>query len=345
MSPPVSLIISPSRTQHFSGDSLSLSCEGQSDSTGWRVRGYTHSGSVSDCSSDWGSVTGSKCTIGYLYTYHTGVYWCQSESGGSSNPVNITVHNLPTTTLTVASQSPVFTGESVTLKCEVQGYDRWTYQWYKKKAQSQWTTVSQSVFYTVNRDTLTISGDAVVNGDQYQCRGERHDRPTTSQYSNTVTLTVHAGDSSSLGLVGLAVGLSLVVFFILLTLLWCYENNKESLCRCTGSQSDINQTSDQTQRESGDTGAGPSEVTYAEIKLKPKQKAKKKEEGYAEYEERRERSDITLELDRWSDQDEDPSMEVEEVPQGDPSSQTDITGSKGDEPPATKASPKALPRA
>uniref|UniRef100_A0AAY5F0C1 Ig-like domain-containing protein n=2 Tax=Electrophorus electricus TaxID=8005 RepID=A0AAY5F0C1_ELEEL len=192
LSPPVSLIISPSRTQHFSGDSLSLSCEGQSDSTGWRVRRYTHSGNVSDCSSFRGSVTGSRRTIRYLYTSHTGVYWCQSESGGSSNPVNITVHNLPTTKLTVEPQNPVFTGESVTLKCEVQGYDGWTYQWrYKKKAQSQWTTVSQSVFYTVNRDTLTISGDAVVNGDQYQCRGERHDRPTTSKSSNIVTITVH----------------------------------------------------------------------------------------------------------------------------------------------------------
>ncbi|XP_035377601.1 Fc receptor-like protein 5, partial [Electrophorus electricus] len=90
LSPPVSLIISPSRTQHFRGDSLSLSCEGQSDSTGWRVRRYTHSRRVSDCSSLWGSVTGSTCTIRYLYTIHSGVYWCQSESGGSSNPVNIT---------------------------------------------------------------------------------------------------------------------------------------------------------------------------------------------------------------------------------------------------------------
>ncbi|KAK3545322.1 hypothetical protein QTP70_003792, partial [Hemibagrus guttatus] len=34
-SPPVSLIISPSRTQHFTADSLSLSCDDQSDSTGW----------------------------------------------------------------------------------------------------------------------------------------------------------------------------------------------------------------------------------------------------------------------------------------------------------------------
>ncbi|KAF5895794.1 Fc receptor-like protein 5 isoform X1, partial [Clarias magur] len=90
-SPPVSLIINPNRTQHFTNDSLSLSCEDQSHSTGWTVRRYTHSEGVLDCS-QWGSVTGSTCNISSLYTSHTGVYWCESESGENSNPVNITVH-------------------------------------------------------------------------------------------------------------------------------------------------------------------------------------------------------------------------------------------------------------
>ncbi|KAK3567271.1 hypothetical protein QTP86_015801 [Hemibagrus guttatus] len=89
--PPVSLIINPRRTQHFTNDSLSLSCEDQSKSTGWTVRRYTHSERVLDCS-HWGSVTGSTCNISFLSTSYTGVYWCESESGENSNPVNITVH-------------------------------------------------------------------------------------------------------------------------------------------------------------------------------------------------------------------------------------------------------------
>ncbi|KAK3568155.1 hypothetical protein QTP86_032699 [Hemibagrus guttatus] len=88
-SPPVSLIISPSRTQHFTADSLSLSCEDQSNSTGWTVRRYRYSVELVECS----SVSGSTCNINSLSTSHTGVYWCQSESGGRSNPVNITVHS------------------------------------------------------------------------------------------------------------------------------------------------------------------------------------------------------------------------------------------------------------
>ncbi|XP_066500357.1 basement membrane-specific heparan sulfate proteoglycan core protein-like [Hoplias malabaricus] len=110
-SPPVSLIISPSRTQHFSTDSLSLSCEGHRDSAGWRVRRYTHSGNVSNCS----SVPGFTCNISSLSTSDTGVYWCQSESGESSDPVNITVHNGA-----VILESPVHSvseGDSLTLRC------------------------------------------------------------------------------------------------------------------------------------------------------------------------------------------------------------------------------------
>ncbi|KAM9500830.1 leukocyte immunoglobulin-like receptor subfamily A member 3 [Clarias gariepinus] len=110
-SPPVSLIISPSRTQHFTADSLSLSCEDQRDSTGWTVRRYTHSETQLDCS----SVSGSTCNISSLSTSHTGVYWCQSESGGRSNSLNITVHNGDV--ILESPVHPVTEGNPLTLRC------------------------------------------------------------------------------------------------------------------------------------------------------------------------------------------------------------------------------------
>uniref|UniRef100_A0A3B1K2S1 Ig-like domain-containing protein n=1 Tax=Astyanax mexicanus TaxID=7994 RepID=A0A3B1K2S1_ASTMX len=114
--PSVTLIVSPSRCQHFTTDFLSLICEGQSDSTGWRVRRYSLSESkVSDCSSGWGSVTGSTCSISSLYTSHTGVYWCESESGGSSNPVNITVDEGDV--ILVSPVHPLTEGDPLTLHC------------------------------------------------------------------------------------------------------------------------------------------------------------------------------------------------------------------------------------
>ncbi|XP_058251192.1 carcinoembryonic antigen-related cell adhesion molecule 5-like [Hemibagrus wyckioides] len=113
-SPPVSLIINPSRTQHFTDDSLSLSCEDQSNSTGWTVRRYTHSERVLDCS-HWGSVTGSTCNISFLSTSYTGVYWCESESGENSNPVHITVHDGDV--ILESPVHPVTEGHPLTLRC------------------------------------------------------------------------------------------------------------------------------------------------------------------------------------------------------------------------------------
>ncbi|CAM4341798.1 unnamed protein product [Leuciscus chuanchicus] len=115
VSPPVSLIISPSRTQHFTSVSLSLSCEDQSNSDGWTVRRYTDSGWLENCSSSkWGSQTGSTCTIRSTVPSDTGVYWCQSDSGETYHHVNITVH------IGVILESPVHPvtkGDNLTLRC------------------------------------------------------------------------------------------------------------------------------------------------------------------------------------------------------------------------------------
>ncbi|XP_050959982.1 Fc receptor-like protein 2 isoform X2 [Labeo rohita] len=116
VSPPVSLIISPSRTQHFTSVSLSLSCEDQSNSDRWTVRRYTDRWEwLDDCSSShWGSQTGSTCTIRSTNTSDTGVYWCQSESGENSHPVNITVHS---DVILESPVHPVTEGDTLTLHC------------------------------------------------------------------------------------------------------------------------------------------------------------------------------------------------------------------------------------
>ncbi|XP_037390493.1 B-cell receptor CD22 [Pygocentrus nattereri] len=97
--------------------------------------------------------------------------------------MNFGLSALPTAKLTVETRwSPVFTGESVTLKCEIQSHSNWRYQWYKG---SSGTAVSQS-----QTNTFTIRSAADQDQGQYWCRGERDNRPSSSQPSNTVTLRV-----------------------------------------------------------------------------------------------------------------------------------------------------------
>ncbi|KAI4877308.1 hypothetical protein NFI96_024974, partial [Prochilodus magdalenae] len=227
-SPPVSLMIRPSRTQHFTTDSLSLSCEGQSDSTGWRVRRFTHSEEVSDCSSGWRSVTRSTCSISSISPSHTGVYWCESESGESSNPLNITVHS--GAVILESPVHPVTEGDPLTLHCSYRHTkpSNLTAEFYKDGSLLQTQTPGEMTIRTVSKSDEGL----------YHCKHpERGESPQS-------WISVRAGKYTA-GLVGVAVGASVAVLFILLvTLLCCYKAKK-------GNQQNNNQTSDQNQRESG----------------------------------------------------------------------------------------------
>ncbi|XP_051994433.1 B-cell receptor CD22-like [Xyrauchen texanus] len=151
VSPSVSLIISPNRTQHFTSESLSLSCEDQSNSTGWTVRRYTDSGYLQDCSSSiyWGSQTGSTCRISYTYT--SGVYWCHSESGEISNPVNITVHHGDV--ILESPVHPVAEGDSLTLRClyRYKNPSVLTADFYKDGSLLQKQTTGEMIIPTVSK--------------------------------------------------------------------------------------------------------------------------------------------------------------------------------------------------
>ncbi len=101
--------------------------------------------------------------------------------------------------------SPVFTGETVNLTCVIEShsdwrrrndltndrrYDRtpeWRYEWHKGTNNS--VLLQTSDRYTVNRNTLTIRGATESDQGQYWCRGQRDERPKSSQ-SSSVSLSV-----------------------------------------------------------------------------------------------------------------------------------------------------------
>ncbi|XP_046707641.1 low affinity immunoglobulin gamma Fc region receptor II-like isoform X2 [Silurus meridionalis] len=149
-SPPVSLIISPSRTQHFAHESLSLSCEDQSNSTGWTVRRYTDSEEMLDCS-QWGSVTGSTCYISFLSISSTGVYWCKAESGVISDFVNITVHY--SDVILESPVHPVSEGDPLTLRCLYDNANSTDIQvyFYKDGSVVQNQTTGEMIIYKVSK--------------------------------------------------------------------------------------------------------------------------------------------------------------------------------------------------
>ncbi|CAI5671323.1 unnamed protein product [Oreochromis niloticus] len=109
------LTVSPSSSQFFEGDLVSLSCEEDDSSAGWTLRRNTSKRQRTQCGDGWGKPAGSSCNI-TVFLLDSGVYWCESREGPISNMVNLTV-----TGGSVILQSPVLPvmeGDDVTLLCK-----------------------------------------------------------------------------------------------------------------------------------------------------------------------------------------------------------------------------------
>jgi len=88
--------------------------------------------------------------------------------------------------VTVTPAGPVFTGETVNLKCGIQPYySNFTYEWYKDSKKLQ-----KSGRYTVNTDTVTIRGATESDQGQYWCKGQIDGRPNSSTSRSAVSLSV-----------------------------------------------------------------------------------------------------------------------------------------------------------
>ncbi|KAM9424782.1 uncharacterized protein KZ484_004714 [Pholidichthys leucotaenia] len=109
------LRVFPSRTQFFNYESVTLSCELQGNSSGWRIKRNTSTNINEDCSSSRNGITEPNCVISDLYPSDGGIYWCESEAGECSNVVNITVTR--GSVILESPVHPVMEGESVTLLC------------------------------------------------------------------------------------------------------------------------------------------------------------------------------------------------------------------------------------
>ncbi|XP_026010206.1 obscurin-like, partial [Astatotilapia calliptera] len=214
-----SLTVSPDRVQHFTSDSVSLTCEG--NFTEWRVRKFSEDGRLSDCR----RMTGSTCDINTSKS-DTGVYWCESGSGEFSSAVNITVQNDDGPIL-VSPVHPVTEGASVSLSCSL-------------KTQK----ILSNVFFYHNdkliqndpRGELKISAVSKSDEGFYKCQYSGRE---SAQSWMSVKVTVSGADSSSSPvwlMVGLVCGVSLIIILLLL-LYRCRQSKYSCFTRSIQSES------------------------------------------------------------------------------------------------------------
>ncbi|XP_045071146.1 uncharacterized protein LOC123484646 [Coregonus clupeaformis] len=83
--------------------------------------------------------------------------------------------------------NPVYTGETVTLKCSFWPYIYWSYTWFKDNTEK---LVPQSDRHTTTGATFTISRAAESDQGLFWCQGEIQSRSISSIISDPVTITV-----------------------------------------------------------------------------------------------------------------------------------------------------------
>ncbi|KAM4564416.1 uncharacterized protein V3H82_013477 isoform 2-T2 [Fundulus diaphanus] len=111
------LQVLPNRSQFFRYESVSfsLNCDQQGNPAAWTVKRNTSRCINSLCPSYFTGRNESTCFLRELYELDSGVYWCESEAGRSSNAINITVTDGE---LILESPAlPVMEGEDLDLRC------------------------------------------------------------------------------------------------------------------------------------------------------------------------------------------------------------------------------------
>ncbi|XP_067380659.1 high affinity immunoglobulin epsilon receptor subunit alpha-like [Channa argus] len=123
------LTVSPSFSQLFEGQSVSLSCEEDDSSNAVLLWRNTTRDNRTECGANWGKSNGSSCFIKYISSLDSGVYWCESRDGSTSNSITITV-----TGGAVILQSPVLPvmeGHDVSLRCAMKNSSKLPADFYK----------------------------------------------------------------------------------------------------------------------------------------------------------------------------------------------------------------------
>ncbi|XP_073344738.1 Fc receptor-like protein 5 [Pagrus major] len=198
-----SLTVRPSMSQFFSWESVSLSCEVDGSFAGWMFRRNTSEEEKTTCGASWGKVVGYSCNVRYIDPLDSGVYWCESTEGATSNTVNITV-----TGGAVILQSPVLPvveGDNVTLRCKTRpNPSDLTAGFYK----------NGSLIRTEPAGHMTIHHVSKSDEGLYKCHTSSHgmSRPSWITVSDNPTNAAPPPASASVQLV-FRLGFHLVVFF------------------------------------------------------------------------------------------------------------------------------------
>ncbi|XP_036418919.1 Fc receptor-like protein 5 [Colossoma macropomum] len=179
------LSVEPDWLQIFTGETVTLTCT----IPGWSVNDWMYDWYQNNIQID--NPDENYYIIRDINVHQSSQYHCCCfhKSGQEllrcTDEVTVNVIERPKASLILVPTGQMFTGEKVTLRCDIQGHTdtEWSYSWYEDGDSNR------PVHSSDNKKEYSFS---VVESDsgKYTCRGERRSDSQRSEISNAVTLTV-----------------------------------------------------------------------------------------------------------------------------------------------------------
>ncbi|KAI5086263.1 Fc receptor-like protein 5 [Silurus meridionalis] len=180
-------------THVFIGETVTLRCEiwGEAASL-WIYSWYKNNNKLTE-------LLNQEITIGFVEYDDGGDYSCSGQDGifqksEISDVVTLIVSEIPKPVASINPDKLVFSGDTVTLRCEIQdeSVSRWQYSWYKDASLSpvssvqMYTISSVEVTHTARPEAVaTINPDKqVFSGDTVTLRCEIQDESVESPFSH-----------------------------------------------------------------------------------------------------------------------------------------------------------------
>ncbi|XP_032438806.1 high affinity immunoglobulin gamma Fc receptor I-like isoform X3 [Xiphophorus hellerii] len=227
----VHLTVSPSRSQFFRGESVTLICEDENRSDGWTVRRNTTLETRKGCGDGWGKLNRPTCNISSLYKHETGLYWCESMSGSSSSSSSIQLSVSGGSVILQSPVLPVMEGDDVTLSCRAKNpTHNLPAAFYKDGSFIGDETTGNKILNSVKKsDEGLYKCNVKGHGESPSSRISVKEKPPTTSppsSSSSSSVTPGPGSSSILPIVGSGCGLVILVLLVVVVLLVKRLHNK-----------------------------------------------------------------------------------------------------------------------
>ncbi|XP_014882086.1 high affinity immunoglobulin gamma Fc receptor I-like, partial [Poecilia latipinna] len=253
----VRLTVSPSRSQFFEEESVTLICEDENISDGGTVRRNTTRGTRKRCGDGWGRPAGSSCSLIYLLPLDSGLYWCESMSGSSSSSSSIQLSVSGGSVILQSPVLPVKEGDDVTLSCRAKNQPQNLPATFYKDGSfiGDGPSGHMTLLHVSSSDEglykCSISGQGESPSSRISVEGRITSTPPSSSTPLTITSTPPSsispppGSSFPTSTVVSAIFISLVLLSLILLVLLVRR------CFC---------------RKPEDEGKHENEITYSELK-------------------------------------------------------------------------------